>query len=75
MTLSESMPASRTEEDLCTRVLAEFHEMPGLTLTLPQAVRLFALEPQACERVLRALVDEGSLATDGRRFTGRRSGR
>ena len=39
------------ERDLCTRIQAEFHEMPGLTLTLPQAYRLFRIEPLRCERV------------------------
>jgi hypothetical protein len=70
--------AQREEHDLCERVRAEFLEMPGLTLTLPQASRLFSIEPARCERVLGALVDAGDLATDGRAFaspgTGRRYG-
>ena len=39
--------------------------MPGLKLTLPQASRLFSIEPIRCERVLGALVHAGHLATDG----------
>ena len=39
--------ACREEHDLCTRVRAEFQEMPGLTLTLPQASRLFSIEPES----------------------------
>ena len=35
--------------------------MPGLTLTLPQAARLFSLEPARCERILDALVHAGLL--------------
>ena len=56
------------EPELVTRIQTEFREMPGLTLTLPQAARLFSLEPELCARVLRALVVEGLLVTDGRSF-------
>ena len=63
------------ERDLCTRIQAEFHEMPGLTLTLPQASRLFSIEPLRCERVLGALVLAGHLATNGKAFVSPRGGR
>jgi hypothetical protein len=56
------------EPDVFTRVHEEFREMPGLTLTLQQAARLFGIEQARCERVLEALVDEGFLTSDGRRF-------
>ena len=66
------------EARLCTRIHGEFREMPGLTLTLPQAARLFSLDVVRCEQVLGALVDEGHLTTNGRTFAsaqrGRRSG-
>ena len=39
------------------RVRAEFIEMPGMQLTLPQAARLCQLELTSCEAVLTALVD------------------
>ena len=65
----------REELDLCTRVKAEFREMPGLTLTLSQASRLFSIEPTRCERVLGALVNAGHLTTDGKAFASRHSGR
>jgi len=64
------------DRELCARVRAEFREMPGMALTLPQAARLFSLDPARCERVLGALVQAGVLATNGRTFarpdTGRR---
>jgi hypothetical protein len=63
------------EHDLCTRVQAEFREMPGLRLTLPQASRLFSIEPTRCERVLGALVHAGHLATDGKAVGSPRGGR
>ena len=61
-------PDEQELQTLQTRVSAEFREMPGLKLTLPQAARLFSIEPTRCERVLGALVDRGVLATDGRAF-------
>ena len=63
------------DQQLCTRIQAEFREMPGLRLTLPQAARLFSLEPVRCERVLSALVETGQLSTTGTAFTSSRDGR
>jgi len=63
------------EQELCHRVQAEFREMPGLTLTLPQAARLFSLEPDRCERILDALVNAGDLATNGTAFASAHGGR
>ena len=54
--------------ELCARIHAEYREMPGLTLTLPQAARLFSLDRADCEGVLQALVEEGHLTTNGRAF-------
>jgi hypothetical protein len=53
---------------LLVRVRGEFHEMPGLSLTLAQATRLLGLSPEACARVLGVLVREGLLCQrrDGR---------
>lgn len=39
------------------RVRAEFLEMPGLTVTVPQAARLWALDAELCTAVLGALED------------------
>ena len=63
------------EHDLSARVWAEFREMPGLTLTLAQAARLFSLDRTRCARVLDALVVSGVLATDGVAFARADSGR
>ena len=62
------MIKSHDERDLCVRIESEFREMPGLTLTLPEAARLFSLDASLCERVLRTLVHAGHLWTDGRAF-------
>jgi selenocysteine lyase/cysteine desulfurase len=53
------------EQQLRVRVTGEFREMPGLTLTLAQAARLFSLDPERCERVLGALVQHGVLVRQG----------
>ena len=53
---------------LVRRVESEFKEMPGLSLTLQQAVRLFSLPQGPCQRILSVLVKDGamSLRKDGR---------
>ena len=43
------------------RIAAEFREMPGLVLSIPQASRLLGLDEAACERILTTLVREGLL--------------
>ena len=49
-------------------VRAEYAEMPGLSLTLFQAQRLWAADRQTCESVLMALITRGFLrrTSDGR---------
>jgi hypothetical protein len=49
------------------RVRAEFVEMPGLELTLPQAVRLWGLGVDDCRHVLDLLADAGFLKWTPRR--------
>jgi hypothetical protein len=41
---------------LVERVKAEFNEMPGLRLTVPQATRLWGMERALCLTVVEALV-------------------
>ena len=43
-------------ELMTKRVRAEFEEMPGMTLTMPQASRLFGIEREACKAVVERLV-------------------
>jgi hypothetical protein len=49
------------------RVRAEFVEMPGLELTLPQAVRLWGLGVDDCRQVLDSLAEAGFLRWTPRR--------
>ena len=46
---------------VANRVRNEFLEMPGLSLTVGQAARLWGLEPSACERVIELLVQSAFL--------------
>jgi hypothetical protein len=55
----------RSRDALVTRVVAEFEEMPCLRLTGPQAQRLFDLRADVCQRLLGALLRDGTLAFDG----------
>lgn len=47
--------------DPVRRVSAEFLEMPGLRLTVPQASRLFGLPSTECLSLLTSLVQRGFL--------------
>ena len=49
------------------RARADFMEMPGLELTLPQAVRLWHLGADDCRAVLDALIDLGFLRWTAKR--------
>ena len=72
MDLIHRAPANRrnpaARDQLLHRVRAEFREMPCLRLTREQAQRLFGLRADISERVLAALVREGTLTCgpDGR---------
>jgi hypothetical protein len=48
-------------QNLDRRIAAEFTEMPGMTLTLAQAGRLFGMPIIICERVLGTLITGGVL--------------
>lgn len=47
---------------LLAQIRGEFREMPGLSLTLRQASRLWNLDPLTCDVALRMLVEELFLA-------------
>ena len=58
-------PPSLPVDHLVNRVRGEYLEMPGLRLTLPQAQRLFGLDPSACAMVLEKLTREKFLCNNG----------
>jgi hypothetical protein len=53
-------------QELTRRVRAEYAEMPGLSLTLAQAQRLWALDRQTCETVFVTLTARGFLKMTSR---------
>jgi Fic family protein len=48
-----------TLHDLLVRIEGEYHEMPGMCVTPPQAQRLWGLDAATCEVVLATLLDRG----------------
>jgi Fic family protein len=56
---SVQLPSSIIE-----RIQAEYVEMPGLSVTLPQAVRLWGLSVPQSEQLLSTLVQSGFLLRD-----------
>ena len=47
----------QARDALLRRVRGEFEEMPGLSVTLPQAAMLFGMAESVCRRVLHQLID------------------
>ena len=63
------------EESLLRRARGEYREMPGMRLTLPQAMRLWDLDGQTCQSLLDSLVDARFLEIDPHgRYRKRHSG-
>ena len=52
------------EDALLRRVRGEYREMPGMRLTIEQAMRLWNLDRQACATVLSSLVASRFLEID-----------
>lgn len=50
--------------EVVQRIQAEYMEMPGLKLTLPQAARLFGVTTDESQRVLSDLTNDGFLRRD-----------
>ena len=63
------------ERALCTRMIGEFLEMPGLSVTIPQACRLWSIDQPRCVRVLDALLGSGFLRRSGDRYVRGERGR
>ena len=59
------MHESNREVSLIGLIYSEYREMPGLQLTLPQAMRLWSSDRDTCAHVLESLVDASFLRRDG----------
>jgi hypothetical protein len=60
-TSADVLPPQDARTLVIERVRGEFREMPGLTLTLAQAGRLWSLDAATCADVLSDLVNRGFL--------------
>jgi hypothetical protein len=58
----------RARRGLLRRIQAEYREMPGLSLTVEQAVKLFGVQRDICARLLNQLVERGLLQTGERGY-------
>jgi hypothetical protein len=64
--LTHAIPDRREEgndavRELSSRIEAEYVEMPGLSVTLPQAQRLWTTDRHTCQTVFDLLVARGVL--------------
>jgi hypothetical protein len=66
-----------TVEDrtLCSRIVAEYLEMPGLIVTIPQASRLWHIDAPRCTRLLDSLRATGFLRRSGDSYVRADAGR
>ena len=67
-TSTTGLPAAPTSTAFA-RVRADYNEMPGLSLTLPQAARFWGLDQHECRVVLETLVAEHFLRSTVRGYT------
>ena len=63
------------DPQLWARICAEYLEMPGLRLTLPQASRLWNTDLEVSQQVLSALVNSAFLRRSGPHYVRADSGR
>lgn len=76
MTLT--LPAGRERRDfarrdaIVRRIVAEFHDMPGLVLSLRQASRFLGVDEGACARILTGLTESGVLQRSPTEYYSRR---
>jgi hypothetical protein len=69
------MPNVEQNGSLIGLVYSEYLEMPGLQLTLAQAVRLWNSDRDSCTQVLETLVDASFLRRAGGHYVRADSGR
>jgi hypothetical protein len=71
--MKESLLAMN-EGELVTRIQSDYREMPGLSLTLPRAARLWQIELSRCAAALECLAQSGVLRQVGERYLWSRGG-
>jgi hypothetical protein len=63
------------ERALCTRIIGEYLEMPGLNVTISQACRLWDIDRPRCARLLDTLLTSGFLRRSGEGYVRADAGR
>lgn len=58
-------PMTAPADALLTRIVGEYQEMPGLSVNLQQAQRLWQLDEATCRRMLAILIDRAFLKQTG----------
>ena len=61
-----------SREAIVRRISAEFHEMPGLVLTVKQASKFLGVDEAACSRILASLMQAGILRRSPNEYYSRR---
>ena len=61
----ENVLAAPGAREALRRIRADYHEMPGLRVTLKQGCRLWNLTPEVCRPILDAMVASGFLNRNG----------
>ena len=61
-----------SREAVVRRIVAEFHDMPGLVLSVKQASRFLGVDEAACARILGSLSQEGVLRRSPSEYYSRR---
>jgi len=59
-------------EAVVRRIVAEFHDMPGLVLSVKQASRFLGVDEAACARILAGLTQAGTLRRSPSEYYSRR---
>jgi hypothetical protein len=62
----------RRRDALVRRIVGEFEELPGLTLSLRQTMRLLGIDEGTCLRILDGLTKAGHIRRDSRHLYVRR---
>ena len=59
-------------EAVVRRIVAEFHDMPGLVLSVKQASKFLGVDEAACARILATLTQSGILRRSANEYYSRR---
>ena len=67
--LAEHSRLEGERRDAVRRVEADYREMPGLSVTLPQGCRLWSLPQDLCKSILDQMIGRGQLKRRGDQYS------